>query len=201
MLAAEESDSENDTRSYTTIARSVHDGLESSTLTRIPGLESLRTGRRKEFECPFCFRMKRFKNERIWRRHVFADLRSYLCTFPECDSPYFGDINQWFQHEMLNHRVSYLCPLCSDKNFCSKQRYLAHIRRHHPDILEGGGEHAVLDIGRKPLDQIPAQDCPCCTDWIDRLKERTAALGMSAGASDNILTVSQRTSNAILDPI
>ncbi|OAT14499.1 hypothetical protein BDBG_18058 [Blastomyces gilchristii SLH14081] len=191
MLTAEqESDSEEDTRSYTTISRSVDGGdLESSTLARIPKLEDLKIKGQEEFECPFCFRMKKFKNERVWRRHVFADLRPYVCTFPKCDAPYYGDINQWFQHEMQNHRVSYTCRICNSKTFYLKKRYLAHIQQHHPDFLEDGDEQVVLEISRKPLDQIPAQDCPCCSSWIDRLKEHTEGLGLPTSTPDNVLTV------------
>jgi hypothetical protein len=172
MLVAEESDPEDDARSYTTISRSVDGDYETSTVVRIPALDDLRNGTRKEIECPFCFRMKKFKNERTWRRHVFSDLHSYVCTFPECDAPYFGDINEWFRHEMQNHRVSYKCMLCKDKLFYHKEKYLAHVRRKHPDMLEDGEEQTVLDIARKPLEQIPAEQCPCCSEWVDRLKER-----------------------------
>ncbi|PGG95723.1 hypothetical protein GX51_08146 [Blastomyces parvus] len=190
LSTIQESDSEDDTRSYTTISRSVDGGdLDSSTLARIPKLEELKIKGQEEFECPFCFRMKKFKNERVWKRHVFADLRPYVCTFPECDAPYYGDINQWFQHEMQNHRVSYSCRICKSKTFYLKELYLAHIRRHHPDILEDGDEQVVLEISRKPLDQIPAQDCPCCSTWIDRLKERAEASRLPISDPDNVLTV------------
>ncbi|KAI4945160.1 hypothetical protein J4E91_008137 [Alternaria rosae] len=79
-LDAEEPDSEDDTRSYTTISRSVDENDEPSTTFRIPRLEDLRSGSGKEIECPFCFRIKRFKNERVWRKHVFSDIRPYIST-------------------------------------------------------------------------------------------------------------------------
>jgi hypothetical protein len=45
---------------------------------------------------------------------------------------------------------------------------------HHPELMQAGDEEAVLDIGRRPLRQISATDCPCCShEWIDRMKERT----------------------------
>ncbi|ERF76351.1 hypothetical protein EPUS_09435 [Endocarpon pusillum Z07020] len=190
MLATEEeSDPENDARSYTTISRSIDGDLDPSATVRIPNLDELRTGSKKEVECPFCFRMKKFKNERVWRRHVFSDLRSYVCTFQNCDAPYFGDINEWFSHEMRSHRVSYICRLCQNKAFQIRERYLAHVRKQHPNMLEDGEEQLVLDIARKPLDQIPAQECPCCSGWIDRLRERAAAAGIPSDASDHILSV------------
>lgn len=190
MLAAEEkSDSENDARSYTTISRSVDGDLDSSTTVRIPKLDELRTGSKKEVECPFCFRMKKFKNERVWRRHVFSDLRPYVCTFPNCDAPYFGDINEWFRHEMQSHRVSYTCRLCQNKTFQLSERYLAHVRKRHPAMLEDGETQLVLDIARRPVDLIPAHKCPCCSEWADRLRGRPAVASMPSDASNDILTV------------
>jgi hypothetical protein len=190
MLAMEEeTDSENDVRSYTTISRSIDGDLDSSTTARIPRLGGLRIGSRREVECPFCFRMKKFKNERVWRQHVLSDLRPYVCTFSDCDAPFFGDINEWFRHEMQSHRVSYACRLCQSKTFRLKERYLAHVRKQHPDILEDGEEQLVLDIARKPLDQIPARECPCCSEWVDRLKERAAVASMPSDASDHLLIV------------
>jgi tetratricopeptide (TPR) repeat protein len=187
LLVAEESDSENDARSYTTISRSIDGDHESSTTVRIPKLDNLRIGNKKEFECPFCFRIKKFKSERIWRKHVFSDLRPYVCTFPDCDAPYFGDINKWFQHEMTFHRVAYKCFLCPNKVYYEEKKYLSHLKREHAKMLDNGTEQQGRDLARKPLAQIPASDCPCCSDWVDRLKERITQT--SGSASNEILAV------------
>lgn len=170
-LAAQESDPEDDARSYTTVSRSVDDGHESSTTVRIPKLDDLRIGNKKEIECPFCFRIKKFKNERVWRKHVFSDLRSYICTFPDCTTSYFEDINAWFQHEMSYHRVSFKCLLCPNAIFHEEKKYQSHLRKRHPEIqeVEDNEIQPAMDLARRPLAQIPASDCPCCSDWADRL--------------------------------
>jgi hypothetical protein len=172
LLIAEESDSEDDVRSYTTISRSIDGNHESSTTVRIPKLDDLRIGNNKEFECSFCYRIKKFKSENTWRKHVFSDLRPYVCTFPDCDAPYFGDINNWFQHEMTFHRVFYKCFLCPNKVYQQEKKYISHLKSEHPKMLDYGEEQAGRELARKPLAQIPASDCPCCSDWVDRLKER-----------------------------
>ncbi|XP_014550402.1 hypothetical protein COCVIDRAFT_51766, partial [Bipolaris victoriae FI3] len=170
LNVADESDPD-DARSYTTISRSIDSDHESSTNVRIPKLDSLRTDRGKEFECPFCFRIKKFKSERMWKKHVFSDLRPYVCTFPDCDAPYFGDINEWFQHEMTFHRVDYKCFLCA-RFFNQEEKYILHLKREHEETLDDGGEQTARDLSRKSLAQIPATDCPCCSDWSVRLKEQ-----------------------------
>ncbi|KAI8936692.1 hypothetical protein NX059_007084 [Plenodomus lindquistii] len=187
LLVVEESDPEDDTRSCTTISRSIDGSPELSTTLRIPKLNDLRVGNKNDFECPFCFQIKMFNSERTWRRHVFADLRPYVCTFPDCDAPYFGDINKWFQHEMTLHRVAYKCFLCPNKTYHSETKYLSHLKRVHENMLGDGGGQQSKDLARKPLAQIPASDCPCCSDWVDRLQKQTTQT--SRPESNEILAV------------
>ena len=137
---------------------------------------------KKEIECPFCRQVKTFKNDRMWRRHVYADLRPYVCTFADCDAPYFTDVNEWFRHEMQSHRVSFSCRLCGGKQYHTQSHFLAHVKKHHPALILDGDTQAILDISKKPLLDIPAADCPCCTDWLDRLQARSK----TADAPDDI---------------
>lgn len=172
LTAYEEMDPEEDARSYTTISRSVSGDLDSSASSKIPKLEDIRGASKREFECPFCFRMKNIKSEKVWRRHVLSDLRAYVCTFPNCDAPYFSDINEWFRHEMQNHRSRYVCQLCQGSEYLLKENYLAHVRKRHAFILENADEQAALEISQRPVAQMRPQQCPCCSDWIERLEQR-----------------------------
>jgi hypothetical protein len=189
ITATEESDTENDTRSYTTMSRSMDGDLDSLATVRVPKLNKIPSGSKKEVECPFCYRIEKFENERAWRHHVFSDLRAYVCTFPNCDAPYFRDINEWFHHEMQSHRVSYTCQLCQSKTFQSRENYIAHIQKRHPEMAIEDDEQLLIDMARKPLRQIPAQECPCCSEWLDRLKERAGMSDLPSSSSENILYV------------
>ena len=189
LTVQHESDSEDNAKSYTTTSRSIDGDLDTSATVKIPKLEDLRAGNKKEVECPFCFRVKRFRNERALRRHVFSDLRTYVCTFPECGSSYFGDINDWFRHEMENHRVSYECQLCPRKVYENRDSYVSHICRNHPSFRCDGEEQAILNIARKPLDQLKPQDCPCCTNWVDRLRKRAEAESADHSVSSDMVYV------------
>ena len=177
LLHAGEPDSEDDVLSYTTISRSVDGNGEASTTLRIPKLDNLRIGNSREFNCPFCFRIQRCKNDRVWRNHIFSDIRPYVCTFPNCDAPYYGDINAWFQHEISCHRVVYKCFICSDATSYSEKTYVAHLKERHAKILDNAEGELEMSLARKPLTEIPAKDCPCCTEWVDRLKEREVLAG------------------------
>jgi len=183
-------ESQDDARSYTTISRSVDGDLDTSTTVRIPTLDKIQKGSAKEVECPFCSRIKKFQNEKVWKQHVFSDLRSYVCTFSRCDAAYFSNANDWFRHEMQEHRIKYTCRLCSDRNFDNPRVYLAHVQRKHSASIQISHEQTILDLGRTPLEQIRAEDCPCCSEWVDRLKKREETATNSFELSDRDVYVS-----------
>lgn len=185
LLKTEESDPEEDSRSYTTVSRTIDEDVDAI-VDRIPKLQELQRGLNKEFECPFCYQVKKFKTEKTWKRHVYSDLRSYICTSPNCDGLYFSNINDWFSHEMEKHKVNYACPLCQSKTFGHKDRYISHVRRQHPELLGNEELQIVLDIAQRPAEQIPAQDCPCCFDWVHRVRHRA---GLSSNISDDTVCV------------
>jgi hypothetical protein len=180
MFAPGDLDTEDDVRSYTTMTRSIRSGHEASSTVKIPNLADLPTYNGGDIECPFCFQIKRFKNGATWRRHVFADLRSYVCTYKDCDAPYFGGINEWFQHEMTVHRVTYKCFLCSNTTCNETGQFLSHLQRYHGENNIDGKEQQRIDLARRSLSQIPASDCPCCLDWPARLEKRMVQLSGSA---------------------
>jgi hypothetical protein len=169
LSKAIESTPEDDAGSYTTVTRSADMGEGQSLLDRIPRLQDLSSGNTAGFECPFCYRLVYFSREKSWRKHVFADLRCYVCTFQGCDAPYFGDINDWFSHEMEKHRVQYACLVCQSGPYFSDRACLEHIGSNHPIIMESSNKHEVLALSQVPAERLSVALCPCCTNWADRL--------------------------------
>lgn len=49
------------------------------------------------------------------RKHVFQDLRPYVCTFKDCAeaSKLFTSRHEWFSHEAGVHRLEWFCHVCS----------------------------------------------------------------------------------------
>lgn len=119
----------------------------------------------KEVECPFCCEVYRIENEREWHRHVYKDFRAYVCTFPECNMSYFDDVDEWFNHEMKNHRICFQCPICQEDVYDAEQQYLDHMRSSHRAVLESGDTQAILEIGKRPIESISVAECPFCTTW------------------------------------
>ncbi|KAH7136155.1 hypothetical protein B0J11DRAFT_520040 [Dendryphion nanum] len=100
-----------------------------------------------------------------WREKIFAGLYTYMCTFAECGSVFFTDRDEWFRHELDNHRIYYTCGICGDTYIQSKDALIRHMDLNHP---ENGP-------GIRPQDyqlQFSILDCPCCSDWTESLEKR-----------------------------
>jgi hypothetical protein len=185
-ISLEVYDNDDDSLSMTSISPSVDGESEHLLDSRIPSLDSLRVGNGKEIECPFCFNVRSFRNEKSWRKHVMSDLRAYVCTFPTCGSAMFGDMNEWWHHEMQCHRVQYGCMECNETNFSSSEELLKHIQIRHAQLHAIAGQDSLLKLSRKPVARLRAVECPCCTSWAERLATRAQTqLGDSRASSND----------------
>ena len=90
----------------------------------------------KPFECPYCFFVIDIKNTRSWNRHIFKDIKPYVCTFPECSMPdrLYDSRREWYFHESTEHcQEDFVCSLCKDTLISSKQ-YERHVARHLEEL-------------------------------------------------------------------
>ena len=98
--------------------------------------------------------------------HVFADLRPYICTFPNCkdELAQFTTRAAWADHERTEHRYDMMwnCPECSEK-FAGASDWEQHLHEMHQHIFT----ESQLHWARKTAYQIyqrPAEieECPLC---------------------------------------
>lgn len=90
----------------------------------------------KPFECPYCFFVIDIKSTRSWNRHIFKDIKPYVCTFPKCSMPdrLYDSRREWYFHESTEHRrEDFVCSLCKDTLKSSKQ-YERHVARHLEEL-------------------------------------------------------------------
>ncbi|KAA8894845.1 hypothetical protein FN846DRAFT_785837, partial [Sphaerosporella brunnea] len=113
------------------------------------------------FECPFCFAIERISNEREWKRHVFRDLRPYVCTFNDClQAEYlFASRHEWFEHERALHRREWLCNICHQL-FRSKEEFQQHLPSLHPGEFDPAQIHVLADRAERAIE--PEQPCLLC---------------------------------------
>ncbi|KAM3075257.1 hypothetical protein ACMFMG_007299 [Clarireedia jacksonii] len=119
----------------------------------------------KPFQCPYCFTEQVVKNRSAWKKHVFRDLRPYVCTFKECDMRMFCSRNEWFVHELQNHRREWACQQCQHAPFSSSSEYEAHLRMNHHIELQASQIKALLLQSEEPVDKVTATACRLCNDW------------------------------------
>ncbi|TPX09853.1 uncharacterized protein E0L32_008875 [Thyridium curvatum] len=146
--------------------------FDPDTLLRLPYLEDLSPDD-EPFECPICFTLQDFHDEKAWKLHAFRDLRAYVCTFRDskCQNELFDDRDKWFEHELQYHRSQYTCNLCEKGVFTSKSEFELHIESSHgsfaPDQMP-----MLVDISRQVPSSFNARDCQFCDEWAEWLQSR-----------------------------
>ena len=105
------------------------------------------------------------------RKHVFRDLRSYVCTFPNCQTPEKEHItrHQWMQHEYQMHRRLFICGDCGTKNK-TKQEKLAHLESEHGGSYSPGQIPIILEMSDQPVDDTDTQICVSCSREMSALR-------------------------------
>lgn len=98
------------------------------------------------------------------RKHVFRDLRPYVCTFHGCPKSdrLFNTRHDWYDHEVEFHRREWFCSSCIEA-FPTKARLREHLRHSHSDIFTETQPTAidrVVDRCERAIDSV--QPCPLC---------------------------------------
>ncbi|KAL8359498.1 hypothetical protein RB601_007806 [Gaeumannomyces tritici] len=119
------------------------------------------------FECPICFVLCACATEKSWKIHAYNDIRPYICTLggPECEELMFPDRNSWFQHELSEHRSTFVCAICSANGFDTMTKFKDHVLVHGQ--LGGEQVNDLLAAGRQVQREFGASACPFCVEWGD----------------------------------
>lgn len=105
-----------------------------------------------------------------YRKHVFADLRAYLCVNIDCPDVSFPDSGRWVEHEFDAHQRAWKCNRCS-KTYTTRGQFLDHMASRHSNSLSENQLSELAEICWFQRPQIPADDCPFCDEWAVRLRE------------------------------
>jgi hypothetical protein len=88
-----------------------------------------------EFECPLCFKVKKFYKPSDWTKHVHEDIQPFTCTFLGCNEPKsFKRKADWVRHENERHRQleSWTCNIGECTHTCyRKDNFVQHLVREH----------------------------------------------------------------------
>ncbi|PGH02608.1 hypothetical protein AJ80_08820 [Polytolypa hystricis UAMH7299] len=88
-------------------------------------------------ECPLCFEVKEFATKVEWMRHFYADLQTYICTFPGCPSLFFFQKKADLREHERRHQelVLWQCRMSDCKTkFFNKAHFVRHLKAGKHDI-------------------------------------------------------------------
>jgi len=110
------------------------------------------------------------QNNHIFRKHLFTDLRPYVCIFEICDLKLFSDRYTWFEYKLECHRLEWCCRFCSHPPFTSESNFKSHMHARHDHFSTPSQLSALIPISKQPVDRVPATACVLC-DWESILRD------------------------------
>jgi hypothetical protein len=123
------------------------------------------------FVCPYCCSPQRVMSEILWEKHVFCDLKPYVCTFPSCDlkDHLFADRSQWWQHEIKMHRYAWHCNSRHHGSYDERESFIRHMQEEHGTSITSVQLGELTSMFRIPSEK-PAGVCNLCFRHSDNLK-------------------------------
>ena len=122
----------------------------------------------KNFRCTVCGeKQKDIINQTEWKKHVFADLQPYICTFQDCkggiDS--FATRKAWTDHEFSVHRTTkiWICNDCAAR-FPGKASYREHAYSSHGNVLMRNQLEALVNSAETQVGPSEDNSCPFCSE-------------------------------------
>ncbi|KAI5792247.1 hypothetical protein FPQ18DRAFT_378468 [Pyronema domesticum] len=117
------------------------------------------------FQCPYCYIIVETENRASWKKHVFQDLRPYICTFKDCSqgSHLYKGRHEWFAHESEMHRREWFCSKCK-KAFPSSNTFREHLFKKHKHLISDSKEQLEVLIARGARAMEAKQKCPLCQE-------------------------------------
>ncbi|KAF1952834.1 hypothetical protein CC80DRAFT_507591 [Byssothecium circinans] len=120
------------------------------------------------FECPYCrlpLSSQQMQIRAEWKRHVFRDLRPYICTFKDCQNAdkQYPTRHDWIYHEMQIHRRQWVCEE-HDARFHSREALHDHLTQDHSISVPQQQLSVLMEMSERQCDEMEILPCPLCPD-------------------------------------
>ena len=98
------------------------------------------------------------------RRHVFRDLRPYVCTYQNCANAekMYITRHEWLHHEQQMHQRSWICWNGCEPIFKSAQLLRDHILHRHSGEFIESQLPVLLDMCERAADPDEKKSCSLC---------------------------------------
>ncbi|OCL04529.1 hypothetical protein AOQ84DRAFT_300694, partial [Glonium stellatum] len=138
---------------------------------RVPPLP--KQSRDGPFECPFCFMIISANTTPSWKKHVFKDLRPYVCVWQDCltADQEFSRRHEWMEHVMRRHWRTWHCAFGCQKPFESAFDFKQHVSLSHNDAVAPAQLDALASLSERRRESDAIMECPLCLESIKSLKQ------------------------------
>ena len=98
------------------------------------------------------------------RKHVFRDLRPYVCTYEGCLNPekLYVTRHDWMYHEGQLHQRSWICGNHCNRKFSTPQLLKEHMLDCHLGTFAESQLPILIDMCERPADPDEKAPCPLC---------------------------------------
>jgi len=111
------------------------------------------------------------------RRHVFRDLRPYVCTFEDCQNPdkQYTTRSDWRYHEIQMHQRRWICEE-HELVFPTSEELVKHIKDVHAGSVAEHQYPVFLELSERACAETEILPCPLCLDELrlKRLRDHVA---------------------------
>ena len=99
------------------------------------------------------------------RRHIFRDLRPYVCTFEDCQNPdkQYITRHDWIYHETQMHRRQWTC-VEHKSNYPTQDLFIEHIKALHSKTVSASQLSSLVELSERPIDKMEITPCPLCPE-------------------------------------
>jgi hypothetical protein len=120
------------------------------------------------FGCPYCCMIVSVNTRHEWKKHVFRDLRPYVCLSPSCTTPeqQYLRRSDWMEHMKRDHWRIWQCPFGCPDTFHSAREFEQHVSGAHPSREPSRNLDTLQRLSSQPdyLARAKGQ-CPLCLDF------------------------------------
>ena len=98
------------------------------------------------------------------RKHVFRDLRPYVCTYRDClnAEKLYVTRHDWLYHEGQLHQRSWICASNCNWKFQSPHLLKQHMLDCHSGMFAESQISVLIDLCERPADPDERAACPLC---------------------------------------
>jgi hypothetical protein len=105
---------------------------------------------------------------KVRRKHVFRDLRPYVCSFEKCPDPgrLFVTRHDWIYHEQQMHRRKWICLSGCAKDLPSKASMVHHLLTKHSSTISERQVSTHADMCEREVNETESDFCLICREGM-----------------------------------